>query len=39
MKSFESPGVTPEHTNKFTKVQIRVEAIGDYGDMESFAIC
>jgi hypothetical protein len=35
MKQLESGGgITPEHTNKLTKVKVKIEAVGDYEDME-----
>jgi hypothetical protein len=35
MKQLESgAGITPEHTNKLTKVKVKIEAVGDYEDME-----
>lgn len=35
MKSFENgAGISPEHTNKLSKVKVKVEAVGDYEDME-----
>jgi hypothetical protein len=35
MKAFEQgAGITPEHTDKLTKVKARIEVIGDYADME-----
>lgn len=35
MKQFESgAGITPDRTNELTKVKCKIEAIGDYEDME-----
>lgn len=35
MKQLESgAGITPEHTAKLTKVKVKIEAVGDYEDME-----
>lgn len=35
MKSFEQgAGITPDHTDQLTKVKVKIEAIGDYEDME-----
>jgi hypothetical protein len=35
MKEFESgAGITPDHTAKLTKVKVKIEAVGEYEDME-----